>query len=419
VDRRSRLAVAIAAVVLVLAAGCTSRDQATAGSDGTTPGTARSTADLLGPSRPATGTPIKVGMISDGKSDAIDGTPQQFAAAATAQYVNEHLGGIDGHPIDLDHCETGATPAGGTTCGVQMVQDHVAVVLTGVTSESATMYAAMKDSGIPFFSVVSSDETVLVSTATSVATNPVGAFGASVSLGQGKGIHKAAAIVIDVPEASGQAAAIADPLYKKAGIELDVIAVSPQVADMTPQIQQAISSGAQQFTILGTDAFDATGVKALKQLGFQGDILLASSIPPDLAETVPGGLAGVTTITSITDDPSDPDVQTFGAVMDGYAPGVVHDTWAIYGFQAVLSLVRALSGAPGAVDARGIAAALAAMPAPAALPMGGGIMFQCGTKPVSYAPSICARTVLVAQLDVDGRQQHHQVLDVTPYIKLN
>ena len=68
----------------------------------------------------------------------------------------------------------------------------------------------------------------------------------------------------------------------------------------------------------------------------------------------------------------------------------------------MLGFVRALTGSTNAVDAASITTALGSMPQPVDLPLGGGITFQCGAKPVSFAPSICSADVLAGTLDAKG-----------------
>ncbi len=407
------------AATLVAAFGCSSKDDNSANANGSGGSSSPNPAAVLGTPNKATGTPIKIGMVTDGNADGIDGTPQRDSAKAAAQYANDYLGGINGHVIDLDGCETNSTPSGGTTCGVQMINDKVAAVLTGVSGEATTLFDALKGAAIPYFSIVATDQNILLGQDAFIATNPIGGIGAGVPIAQQNGVKKAGIIVIDVPEASGPINQIAKPFYSKAGIGLDVITISPQVADMTPQIQQGIANGDTQFMVLGTEEFTASAIKALKQLTFQGTTIVAGfSVDPSLVESVPGGFAGVINIGSATDDPNDKDFQIYNAVMDTYSKGTSKSNIATTGFQSVISFVRALSGVTTAVDAPSISSALSAMPAPVPLAMGGGVTFQCGTKPVSYAPNICTTQILESTLDEQGKGQNYKVVDVAQFIQL-
>ena len=87
--------------------------------------------------------------------------------------------------------------------------------------------------------------------------NPLATLAAPAKIAQDAGVKKAAIIVIDVPAATGPIEAIAKPIYAKAGVDLHMVPISPQTADMAPQIQQEISNGAEQFSVIGTDDFNA------------------------------------------------------------------------------------------------------------------------------------------------------------------
>ena len=51
-------------------------------------------ADPLGAKKKATGATITIGLVSDGKWDAIDNTPEIKAVLAAAKYANDYLGGL-------------------------------------------------------------------------------------------------------------------------------------------------------------------------------------------------------------------------------------------------------------------------------------------------------------------------------------
>jgi len=66
------------------------------------PGIAGGASSTLGTPHPATGSPVTLGMISDGGSGTVGTAPlvEQGARAAVA-YQNEYGDGLEGHKIDL------------------------------------------------------------------------------------------------------------------------------------------------------------------------------------------------------------------------------------------------------------------------------------------------------------------------------
>src|SRR5699024_9161963 len=75
--------------------------------------------------------PIRIGMIN-----MSDGTPSYpdvaVGADAGASYANAALGGIDGRPIEIVHCNVGADQASNQKCAQQFANDDdIGVVVHG------------------------------------------------------------------------------------------------------------------------------------------------------------------------------------------------------------------------------------------------------------------------------------------------
>jgi branched-chain amino acid transport system substrate-binding protein len=409
-------------VALVVLAGCGGSDSnsdssskpSSKPSSGSSDGSA-----ALGTEQKATGAPVKIGFVGDGKSDAIDNTSELEAAKAAVEYANTYLNGINGHVIELTTCETKQTPSGATDCGTKMVDAKVVAVLNGVSGQAGSIFKGLEGSGIPFFGYAEIDQDILLKPGAFSVTNGIAAIAGPALVAKAKGLTKAAVIVSDVPAATGPIKAVGPIFYKNAGVDLNVVPVSPSVADPTPQIQSAISAGAQQFAVVGNPTLCTASLKALKTLGFKGPVVV---IPQCLEEgagaTIPGGYEGVTLLTSTTDDASDPDVKLYDAVMTKYAKGVRTGGVAPGGYIAVIALQRALEGMTGDLTAASVTAALSTMSKPADVPLGGGVTFQCGTKPVAITPNICAAKSLAGTLDKDGRGHDFSIQDTSSITKL-
>jgi len=159
----------------------------TAASSGASTGSSSTdSADPFATPNKATGSTIKIGYVSDGKSDALDVTEADKAAKAALQYANEYLGGLNGHVLDMDYCSTVNTPTGATTCGVQMVNDKVAAVLVPVSGQDGAVFNALGTSGIPFVSFTSANPDILAKPGAFVFENPVGSIAALVPIAKAK-----------------------------------------------------------------------------------------------------------------------------------------------------------------------------------------------------------------------------------------
>jgi branched-chain amino acid transport system substrate-binding protein len=416
--RRAHLA-AIALATVALAA-CSSRGangSSTSASDSSPSGSNAAASDVLGTPQKATGTPIKIGFVNDGKTAQIDSSGSWLTAEATAKYANDYLNGINGHVIELDHCETAATPSGGTACGAQFAKDKVAAVLSGVSVEDTQVSKALGMT-IPYLATSTGAGDMLTAPSYRyVIQNPLGQMGAQMNVSAEKQLKKVALVLIDVPSAA-TAGAIATPIYAKAGQKLDSILIPASVADHTSRIQQAINSGDQSFAINGTTAFFIADLKALRQLKFDGPIVV--NVPTQaqmkqIASAVPGGMAGVINETTQTDDPNDADVKLYNAVVSKYVSGDLTGDGIQTGFISVLTLVRALEGKTAAVDASTVNLALSKMDQ-IKLPLGGGITAQCGQNFIAILPGVCSTQYLLATLNADGSAASYAPGDIKPYL---
>ena len=96
----------------------------------------------------AKGTPVKVGFIND--DNGLVAYPENTAGANLGVWlVNKYLDGVKGHPIQLDRCQ-GNDDTSVAACAVQMVDDHVKVVLTGtIINNNSQMYKTLFTAHIP------------------------------------------------------------------------------------------------------------------------------------------------------------------------------------------------------------------------------------------------------------------------------
>ena len=340
--------------------------------------------------------------MTDGE-DAAFGSDEAIVKTfeSTIQYANEYLGGINGHPIEIDHCDTGATPAGGTQCAVQLASDGVAAALVPVSSQDGAIFEGLAGSGIPYFTYTSANGAITASPGSFLQTNPISAIAVPGLLAQEQGIDKLGFIIIDVPAATGPITAIAQPIYANIGVELQIIPIAPSVADMTPQLQEAIGGGAGVFAITGTEDFLINAINGLRPARLRRADLRQRS-------GARGARRARLVRQRVQRRSGDHGTERPGCPADGNRRRDYSDLDPELAdplaFGNVLGFVRALTGSTDAVDAATISAALSAMPE-TDLPLGAGITFQCGTAPVSFAPAICSLNVLKWTFTADGEQQ--------------
>jgi len=211
------------AAVALAAAGC----GGDGGSGGEGNGSAGTDAAILGTAKAASGTPVKIGFMSTGRTQTSDTTDEIKAAQATVAYANAYLGGLRGHPIELVTCEEKNVPATAQACGNTFVQEHVAAVAAGGPSQTDPMIQVVHPAGIPVALNIAASSVVLSTPGVFVWGNPLAAFGTSAAYAREHKLTKAAVLVLDVPAASGPATALEPAFFHNAGATAEVVAIAP------------------------------------------------------------------------------------------------------------------------------------------------------------------------------------------------
>jgi branched-chain amino acid transport system substrate-binding protein len=418
---RRWLAIAALSGLLLAAAACgddDSDDSSTA--SGSEPAEETGGADLLGPVEEASGEPVKIGMVSDGATDAFDNRDEIRAAEATAEFWNTHRGGIGGRPIEIVPCETGGDPAGATDCANQLVEQDVVAVALSQSAVVETVWEPLHAAGVPtLFFQVNSDDMLADTTTSFVMVNPLATlFGLPVSAAENADADKIDFVTIDVPAAlTAFESGAADAILDNAGLEYELVKIPVGTADMTSQMQQVVSGGAGVVHIIGNDAFCIAAINGLAAVGYDGEITSISQCITDATRegVSGGGLEGISiTATQAVGAADDPAYQLYEAVMVEYGQDVedVPNALAMGGYTIVSSLAAALDGVSGDITPATAAETIKAMQE-TDYPGADGITFQCGGSAFPEQPAVCTNQSLRAVLDADGNPASYEAVDST------
>ncbi len=418
--RRLRgLGLASTSVLLLslFACGGDDDDEADAADDEATSG--QEAEDLLGEENLAEGEPIRIGMVSDGVTQAFDNTDELRSAEAAAEFWNTHRGGIDGRPIEVVTCETGADPAGGTDCANQLVEEEVVAVALAQSAVADSVWEPLHASGIPTLFLQTSSEGLLADSETSFTfANPLATlFGVPMALAESEGTDRIAFVNIDVPQAlTSFESGAAEEVLSNAGLEYDLVTVPPGTADMTPQMQEIASGDAGAVFIVGNDAFCISAIQGLAAVGYDGAIGAVSQCITDATrEALPDGLEGISILATMAlGDETDEAYQLYQAVMGAYGQDVddVDNSLGMGGYTVLSTLVTALSELSGEVTPETAAEAIKAMPE-SDYPGASGVTFQCGGTEFPSQPAVCSNQSLRATLDADGVPASYEVIDAS------
>jgi branched-chain amino acid transport system substrate-binding protein len=421
---RRGLALAALSALLLAVVACGGDDDGAAASDDEEATTGSEADDLLGAEDVASGEPIRIGMVSDGATQAFDNTDELRTAEATAEFWNTHRGGIGGRPIEVVTCETGADPAGGTDCANQMVEEQVVAVGLSQSAVADAVWEPLHAAGVPTLFFQTSAEDLLSDSETSFTmVNPLATlFGVPIAVAESEGTDRIAFVNIDVPQANASfESGAADGVLGSAGLDYELVKIPPGTADMTSQMQQVAASGAGVVQIVGNDAFCIAAIQGLNAVGYEGQITSISQCITDATrEAVPGDqLEGISlTATMALGATDDPAYQLYQAVMGTYGTEVsdVDNALAMGAYTTMASLASALEGIADEVTPETAADAIRTMEE-ADYPGADGLTFQCGGSAFPAQPAVCSNNSLRATLDAEGVPSSYEPVDSTDILE--
>jgi branched-chain amino acid transport system substrate-binding protein len=408
-------------VALLLAAACGddddgSADDATATDEGSSGG--GDATDVLGPVDEATGEPVVVGFISDGQSASIDLTVEFEAAEATVEYVNQHLGGIGGRPLELVTCEAKLDPAVAADCANQMVEQQVSAVLVATTGVAEAVWQPIHDAGVPSFWFAGTAEPMMTDAEnTFILSNPLGlGIDVPLAVAEDEDADRAIAVLIDVPAAVEPFENEGIPAFEDAGIEMELVRVPPGTPEMISQLQPAID-GTDLVHMVGNDSFCIAAFQGLATLGYEGAVTAVGPCISDATRTAltGGELDGVVVPTAVPYGVEDETTELARAVFDTYGSGEIDFTRAAPAntFLVVAGFATAMQEIGADITPESIIATAQSMP-DSELPGGAGLHVRCGGAAVEGNPGICVRGVLTATLDAEGIASAFAPTDTEP-----
>lgn len=368
-------------------------------------GTAPDLAEVLGEENPGQGEPVTVGFISDGRSAAIDNSFQLVAAQATFAYIDDYMGGIGGRPLNVVQCETNAEPGKATDCANRLVSEGVVAVAMPDSVTAVSIHTVLKENGVPLFVYGVGDAPLLLDDqAVFALLDPLSGLADSpISVAQKHGLDRVTAVVVDVPAATAFYEAMGAQSFADAGIELDLVAIPPDQADMTPQMSRIAGGEPTAVHIVGHDAFCIAAINGLHATGFDGPVsMLSGSCDTPSVKTALGSKLDGVYVSSATanGDLEEEGIRLWNAIVDHYDADVDPEQGAAT-FIAVMSMRLALEGISGDISPETAISTIRAME-PTELPGGAGVLFRCNGKARPLLPAVCSNANLRSQLDDTG-----------------
>jgi len=401
---------AVVAATVLIAAGCgssssSSSPSASGGSSGSGASatsaattTASASSFSFGTPKKATGSPYVFGMIND-ETGAVTFPEARQGAIAAMEYVNNYLGGINGHPIVIDNCVGDGTPAGAARCANELVAKHPLAILGAAdvgAPASIPIYAHANLAyigGIPFTPVPFISPNSVQFWSVSVGDNAA----AAVYAGKTLGAKSVALMYFSNPQGESIIPQIV-PVFKAAGAStVKLIPLSPTSPDPSPQAALIQSSGADLAYI---DVPNGCGnvLKSLKSVGYTGKLMgIDPCGAPPVISAAAGGAEGMYIASPfLLPTGTSQQAQLFQASMKKWAaPGTLIDSPSVAGFATVINVQEALSKISGTPTTKSI---LAAFKTGSNHPNFLSHPYTCDGQQMTGAPAICNDYYLMNQV---------------------
>jgi branched-chain amino acid transport system substrate-binding protein len=394
------LSVTAAAVLALTAAACSSSSSSSSSSSGTPSSgstTAAASSSVFGTPKKATGSPYVFGMIND-ETGAVTFPEARQGAIAAANYVNNYLGGISGHPIVIDACTGDGTPATAARCANQLVAAHPMAILGAADVGAPASIPIYQHAnlaylgGIPFTPVPAIASNSIQFWSVSVGDNAA----AAVYAGKTLGVKSVAIIYFSNAQGESLLPQIT-PVFKAAGVTtIHDIPLSPTSPDPTPQAALVESSGAELAYV---DVPNGCGnvLKALKTVGYTGKLMGIDpcGAPPVIAAAAGGANGMYIASPFLLQTGTSQQAQLFQAAMKKWAaPGTLIDSISTAGFATVMNVQQMLSTISGTPTTATILAAFKSGTHPNFL----SHPYTCNGQAMKGAPAICNDYYLMNQI---------------------
>ena len=404
--RRSGATLAAAAAAALLAAGCgsssSSSSSSAAGSSSSSAAPSASTtasSSALGTPKKATGSPYVFGVVND-ETGPVTFPEARQAEIAAVNYVNDYMGGINGHPMQLADCISDASPATSARCAGQLVDKHPVAILGAADVGSPASIPVYQRAnlaylgGIPFTPVEQNAPNSVQFWSVSLGDNAAAAVYAAKTLK----VKSVAILYFDNPQGKVAGLGILPQTFKAAGVtNVKPVAVPPTTPDASAEAAAAVGAHPDLIYVDTPNGCGAV-LKDLKSLGYSGKLMAIDpcTAPPVIASAAGGAEGMYVASPFISPFQGSAQGKVFLAAMKQYAaPNTALDSIAEAGFATVINVQNVLSTIKGTPSTSSI---LAAFKAGSDHPNFLSHPYTCDGTVVAKATAICNDYYLMEQV---------------------
>jgi branched-chain amino acid transport system substrate-binding protein len=360
----------------------------------------------LGAPNAASGEPIRWGFVSDGRTPALDNTHHAPAAQATVDYINDHLGGLAGRPIELVTCETEGDPGRATDCANLLVQEGVVLTLMPENQQPLAVHTVMSANGIPLFVYGVAEPAITEDAENSfmIASLTAGLSALPIDVAQENDIDNVTVFVVDVPAATEFYENFGAAQFEEAGIALNLVRIPLGAPDISPQVNDVVTGDPTVLHIIGDPGLCINALNGLRNNGFEGPITIINSCVGEAVTTAVGDNMDGVIMAAPTPigDTTNSGIQLWNAILEEYAPDYEDPTEGLTTFITTISARQALEELTGEITPDNLRTTIHSAPSQPLI-TGNGLEFRCNGQAAPQTPAVCTRGALRVTLDAEGQ----------------
>ncbi len=346
-----KMAAFAAAAALVLGA-CGDDDDSSSGSGGSdTTAAGAGGGNRFDPSLP----PVLIGFHNL-EGGAVISLPQiREGFEQGMRYVNEELGGINGHEMKIEACEVDVTPESVVNCGNRFVEKKVVIAAQGVDVVADAMLPILKSADIAetaFFAFSQGVNDAVGDVFVTMFSNNEG-YASSVVAQLELGSKNVAVLVSDLPSGKAAYENIVKPAGERLGVKTTPFYFPQTATDWTSFAQTVLAIKPDGITIPAPQEAECLGaLPAFRDAGYTGVFHAGSCVeirkqldPKYLENTVNHSEYYVEEMTSVPDKVKG-DFEIYNRFMEQGAPDIKDTTYGRLGFAFAVDLADMLRQVP-------------------------------------------------------------------------
>lgn len=388
---------AVCVLFVAALAACGDDDSSDEASSSTTASTTAAPVELEGPA-------VRIGFLTTGEG-ALAAPDAQAGADAAETYVNEVLGGVAGHPIELVACSTDGSPESTIDCTNTVIEAGVVAVVDGLDLGTDAGIPLLAEAGIPItgHSTQGAQQQANENAYFFSAAAPIAGAVAINTLAD-LGAEHVAVAAPDVPPVRAFIETGLTPAATAKGLEVELVAYNPASPDFTALVTTAKANGSDAIFLLAAEPGCTALVTAANQLQFEGPILVGTctdyieELGVDAGNTY---TAGNLWYPAAIDDAPDAKADEVQSYLDAMAAADSTDSVSAASqgtFEGVVDVARILDGIDGEITAASVTAALSGL---TDFDTFMGQTLSC-TRPPFSGQSGCGTAFIMYEVNEDG-----------------